>query len=126
MHFAVALQDLDVKVRVNDGSGWTNIEDGKVNYPGPQGDLAFYGPNASKGQPVYFSVSGPDIAAAMPIIKRVFEDGPRNHLAVVRRYYRLLVERGHITEGEYEVLETPGETWLATGRTSTAWRHHFR
>ncbi len=92
-HFAVALADLDCRVRVTEPAGYCEIRFGRITFPGQQGAYnGGFGRQTQRWETVVFEASGPDAAAALGVIRRTFEKGTENHLAVLRKYKRLSPE----------------------------------
>jgi hypothetical protein len=88
-HLAVALAHLDVRVRVYDRTGFSEIAQGQISRPGIQGIGNRFGAPAKPGERVTFRMIGPDTESALPLIRETFARGLEAHLAVVRRYVRL-------------------------------------
>jgi hypothetical protein len=94
VHFAVALADLDCRVRVHDGPAPADIAGGRVTRPGFEGAWDMIaGEPVKRGEVITFRVGGPDAEAALPIIRETFARGLEDHLAVVRKFVRMNEKR---------------------------------
>jgi hypothetical protein len=97
-HFAVALAPLDVCVRIDDGRGLVEVEDGRAY--GVDGDAREFreGPHAMEGETITFLCLGPDAKKALGHIRLTFYMGRRDHLATIREWTRIEA-RGGLRKG---------------------------
>ncbi len=93
-HFAVALADLDCRVRIHEGAGFSDISAGAITFPGGQGFGNAYGRQTMPGEVVRFEVVGLDADEALPVIRETFAKGREDHLAVVRKWWRMREQKG--------------------------------
>lgn len=100
--FAVALADLDCRLRVFVPSGWyREIAGGRISGPAVPTPLGGRGKYCviPPGRSMTFRVVGPDAEAALPVIRETFARGTEGHLAVLRRYARLQEARESPNDG---------------------------
>ena len=92
-HFAVALAELDCTLRIAASDRACQIRHGVIVGERPQigsaHALARTRQPVPPGSTIYFDVSGPDAKKAVPIVRQTFEEGLKNHAAVVKAYNRL-------------------------------------
>jgi hypothetical protein len=91
VHFAVALADLECTVRVTDGdeSRTVHIGRGRITWLGRDFFEFAAAPPTLPGWPIHFDVTGPDAEKAIPVIRKTFEEGLKDHLAVMRKFIKL-------------------------------------
>ena len=94
-HFAVALADLDCRVRIGFAGGYCHVSGGKMDAPEAQSerDAAAGYRHVGPGAEVEFRAYGPDAGEAERVIRRTFREGPRNHRAVLREFARRMREQ---------------------------------